>query len=81
MKKPKTQKQQVKEHLKDGNSITPIEELERFGCFRLASIICRLRDGGMSIKTSLTKNSHGHSFAKYTIDNTVSETNWRSSYE
>ena len=32
-------------------------------------------------KSSLTKNSHGHSFAKYTIDNTVSETNWRSSYE
>ena len=38
-----TQKNKVKEHLNSGQSITPIEALERYGCFRLAAIIHTLK--------------------------------------
>ena len=49
--KKKTQKQRVLEFMENGNSITPIEALERFGCFRLAHIIWEIRkDSGIGIK-------------------------------
>jgi len=38
-----TQKVQVLKHLKAGNSLSPIEALHLFGCFRLAEIIRRIR--------------------------------------
>lgn len=37
MEHTETQKQAILERLKDGGSITAIEALRDFGCFRLAS--------------------------------------------
>ena len=34
-----SQKSKIMKWLDDGNSITPIQALEMFGCFRLAAII------------------------------------------
>tara|TARA_R100000458_G_scaffold58218_1_gene65808 strand:- start:233 stop:499 length:267 start_codon:yes stop_codon:yes gene_type:complete len=63
-----TQKEKVKEHLEGGKSITPMDALEMFGCFRLAAIICNLREEeGMRIDTELVTNRYGTKYAKYTL--------------
>jgi len=63
-----TQKSKVREHLQSGQSITPIDALERYGCFRLAAIIHALKnDYGMNIETELVKNKYGTKYGKYTM--------------
>ena len=65
-----TQKSKVMSHLQSGQSITPIDALERYGCFRLAAIIHTLKnDYGMDIKTELIKNKYGTKYGKYTMVN------------
>ena len=58
-----TQKDLVLEHLKSGMSITPLIALERYGSFRLGSIINRLRNEGHNISTKLNPEKH---YAIYT---------------
>ena len=43
----------IKEHLLRGNSITPIDALKLFGCFRLGARIHDMRSEGMNIKTEM----------------------------
>ena len=63
-----TQKSKIMSHLQSGQSITPIDALERYGCFRLAAIIHTLKnDYGMDIKTELIKNKYGTKYGKYTL--------------
>ena len=63
-----TQKSKIMSHLQSGQSITPIDALERYGCFRLAAIIHTLKnDYGMDIKTELIKNKFGTKYGKYTL--------------
>ena len=58
--------EKVKTHLLDGQSITPLEALDLFGCFRLAALIHILRKEGMNIKTeNVSKN--GKRFAQYSL--------------
>ena len=65
-----TQKSKVRAHLQSGQSITPIDALERYGCFRLAAIIHTLKHhSGMNIKTELVKNKYGTKYGKYTMVN------------
>ena len=65
-----TQKSKIRAHLQSGQSITPIDALERYGCFRLAAIIHTLKnDYGMDIKTELIKNKYGTKYGKYTMVN------------
>ena len=52
-----TQFQQVLNHLKQSKTITPIEALERYGCFRLSAVILKLRDAGHDIVTHRERNS------------------------
>lgn len=59
-----TQKSQIRTWLIDGNSITPIEALNKWGCFRLAAVINRLRNDGMDIITEKVSNGK-KSFARY----------------
>jgi hypothetical protein len=59
-----SQNQKIKNHLLKGKPITPIEALNKFGCFRLAARINDLINDGIDIKSDLiTKN--GKKFAKY----------------
>ncbi len=53
-----TQNAKIKEWLESGNTITSLEALKMFGCMRLASRICDLRERGMVIqkKKVVTKN-------------------------
>jgi hypothetical protein len=63
----KSQTQLIKNYLEAGNSITPIEALNLFGCFRLSARIKDLRDQGLDITTENIKQN-GKTFAKYSMD-------------
>lgn len=47
--------QKVLEYLQKGNSLTPIEALNKFGCFRLGAAIHDLRKEGFDIETIMSK--------------------------
>jgi hypothetical protein len=64
-----TQTQEILTCLNSGNSLTAIEALRRFGCFRLAARINDLRAAGHPIKTTM-KHAHGKKFASYTLEAT-----------
>ena len=59
-----TQNQQIKSYLEKGKSITPIQALNKFGCFRLAARISDLRNEGLNIATKIVTKD-GKTFAKY----------------
>ena len=61
-----SQLKQIKNYLLNGNKITPLEALQKFGSFRLSAIIYNLKKEGMNIKTNrITKN--GKTFAQYEL--------------
>ena len=60
-----TQTQSIADYLKSGNSLTPLQALEMFGCFRLAARIKELKDSGYSINTHKLKLPNGKSVASY----------------
>jgi hypothetical protein len=51
-------------HLQSGRTITPLEALEQFGCFRLAAHIDVYRKAGHRIFTKMVSNG-GKEFAEY----------------
>jgi len=66
--KRETQRSKIKQHLESGQPITPIDALERYGCFRLAAIIHTLRhEDGMNIEKELIKNKFGTKYGKYSL--------------
>lgn len=53
-----SQNAMIREWLENGNTITSLEALEKFGCMRLASRIFDLRECGMNIqKKKITTKS------------------------
>lgn len=60
----KSQEKKIAEHLLSGKTITPIEALNLYGCFRLGARIHDLRNGGMSIETR-TISDNGKRYAQY----------------
>jgi len=61
-----TQKKAILKHLQEGKGISPLFALERFGCFRLADVIFRLKADGYNIKTEMVE--HGKKrFARYVM--------------
>jgi len=48
-----SQNKQIRQHLERGLSITPIDALLHYGCFRLSARIHDLRDEGMNIETEM----------------------------
>ena len=62
----KTQKQQIEAYLNKGKSLTPIDALSKFGCFRLAARIADLRNEGLNIATKIVTKK-GKSYASYTL--------------
>jgi len=61
-----TQKANVLNHLKVFGSITPLEALNRYGCFRLGAIIFELRKEGNDITTEI--NDGNKKFAIYKME-------------
>lgn len=61
------QNEMILEHLKAGNSITPLEALDLFGCFRLSARIKDLRDSGYEIDTEYPLHVDRKRYAIYTL--------------
>lgn len=53
--------------LEQGYSITSLEALKRFGCMRLASRICDLRERGLNINTCRIKTNTGKYVTEYSL--------------
>ena len=51
MKRKQSKHNQIKAHLKAGRSITGLSALHYYDLYRLSSVINRLRNEGMRIKT------------------------------
>lgn len=62
-----TQCNMIAEYLENGYSITALEALQMFGCMRLASRICDLRDRGYNINTCKIKTETGKWVTEYTL--------------
>ncbi len=64
----KTQKEKIREYLVNGGTLTPLDALEKFGCFRLATRIFELKKEGLDIRTEMVENeATGKRYAKYFI--------------
>lgn len=57
----------IKAWLKDGHTLTSLEALEKFRCFRLASRITDLRQRGMNIHKETITLDNGKRVAQYSI--------------
>lgn len=60
-----SQNKQIKRHLEDGHTITAIEALEKFKCFRLASRITDLKQSGMQIGSQFIELQNGKRVKEY----------------
>lgn len=70
-----TQRNQVRSHLIKFGWITPLQALRLYGCYRLSSVILRLRNEGMEITTDMTeqfeKSKGTLRFATYRYDPSI----------
>jgi hypothetical protein len=64
---------QIKAHLQSGRSITALDALYMYGCFRLGARIYNLKQQGLKIKTEMIEITspsvfdNKKRFAKYTL--------------
>jgi hypothetical protein len=57
----------IKGWLLNGYSLTQLEALNQFGCFRLAARIADLRDKGLNIVTYMVTLENGKRVARYIL--------------
>ncbi len=64
-----TQRDAIRSWLMDGKTITPIEALKMFGCFRLSAVIYTLRHKeGILINSDQPEACSGSPYSRYWID-------------
>jgi len=68
MNELESQSYQIREYLLQGNTITALEALRLFGCFRLSGRIYDLRKEGTNISSTIIK-INGKRVAEYSIVN------------
>jgi hypothetical protein len=61
-----TQNQMILSYLEKGKSLTPLDALNKFGCFRLAARISDLRKDGLNIATKYV-TKEGKNYASYKL--------------
>lgn len=59
-----SQNDQIRAALMLGRSLTPLDALNEFGCFRLAARVADLRREGMDIEC-VTETKNGKRYARY----------------
>ena len=59
-----TQQTRILNHLRSGKTLTALEALERFGCFRLAARVSDLKQEGFDIRSARVQ-INGKRVAKY----------------
>jgi hypothetical protein len=57
----------IKGWLLNGHSLTQLEALKHFGCFRLAARIADLRDKGLNVVTDMVTLENGKRVARYFV--------------
>jgi Helix-turn-helix domain len=62
-----SQKEMILAHLQSGQSITPLDALNLFGCFRLGARIFDLKAEGHSIDMTLEDDGNGKHWARYSL--------------
>ena len=62
-----SQEQDILYHLHNIGGLTPIDALERYGCFRLGARINDLRSQGHHIQTIMVEQNNKR-FAKYELE-------------
>jgi hypothetical protein len=62
-----SQNKQIADYLNKGKKLTPIDALNKFGCFRLAARIADLRKKGMNIVTNTIKLENKKQIAQYSV--------------
>jgi hypothetical protein len=65
--RPSTQRQSILAHLEAGHTLTAVEALERFGCFRLAARVEELRRAGHEIVSEMIATPSGARVAEYRL--------------
>ena len=53
-----TQNELIKQALERGETLTPLDALDRFGCFRLGARIYDLKKEGMAIQSTRHKDGY-----------------------
>jgi hypothetical protein len=61
------QEKQILDYLRQGNAVTPLVALEKFGCMRLAARVYRLREQGYEIETR-HKKANNKVYAEYYLN-------------
>ncbi len=61
-----SQRDRIKADLEAGKTITPIDALEKYGCYRLAARIGELRKDGMKITTY--QDPQNNMYAQYALE-------------
>ena len=62
-----TQRANILAHLRAGKSITQLQALHLYGCFRLSAIVFRLREQGFIIRTERIKIRKGTFVGRYEL--------------
>jgi len=62
-----TQAGRILAYLREGNRLTALEALERFGCFRLAARVHELRREGHAIRERTVETRGGKRVAEYSL--------------
>lgn len=65
----KSQNKQILNYIQAGNSITPIDALQLFNCFRLSARIHDLRTQGYAIQKRMIQKGEKR-FASYNLETT-----------
>ena len=65
--KTSTQKKCILEYLQTGKALTPLEALDKFGCFRLGARIHELKGDGHDIMKEMVKTPGGAMVAQYSF--------------
>lgn len=64
----KSQKEKILEYLLTGESISPLEALNMYGCFRLGARIAEIKADGFLVHTEMFKDpGTGKRYAKYSL--------------
>jgi hypothetical protein len=62
-----TQAEKILEHLRRGETITPLEALRKYGCLRLGARVWDLKQKGVNIDTRLIETESGAHVAEYSL--------------
>lgn len=63
-----SQDARILEYLKEGHSLTPLDALKRFNCFRLGARMYDLKREGWKVCSEIVRGENGKHWARYWIE-------------